>query len=244
MVHVWGGDGNKFAGRRMALYRDDKVTFGKEAVGGIRISHMSDIDRDVTIALTVTRANRRPYTVKPLPPERAEPTECVDLLTVLTEGRAAAQRGSVALTAWWGGLDRDEKAAAKPTLDSELKATATAADLADIDDTSTDFDADTPPDTASEMPASDASPSSDAGEPFPGDLPAGEAETASPTEPEVLIWQRRLIEDVDGLRLEQLDQLLANPSDQEMFAELERDQPQLAMDLKKAITRRRKEMDQ
>ena len=41
-----GRDGNTFASRRMALYRDDKVTFGKDAVGGIRISHMSDIDRD------------------------------------------------------------------------------------------------------------------------------------------------------------------------------------------------------
>jgi len=71
MVHVWGGDGNVYVGRRMTLYRDDKVQFGGLAVGGIRISHMSDIDNAVTMALTATRANRKPFTVKPLPPEAA-----------------------------------------------------------------------------------------------------------------------------------------------------------------------------
>ncbi len=66
MVNVWGCDGNEYVGRSMTLYRDDKVTFGGMAVGGIRISHMSHIDKDVTMALTATRANRKPYTVKPL----------------------------------------------------------------------------------------------------------------------------------------------------------------------------------
>jgi hypothetical protein len=67
LVHVWGGDGNAYVGRRLSLYRDDKVQFGGTAVGGIRISHMSDIDEPVTMALTATRANRKPFTVKPLP---------------------------------------------------------------------------------------------------------------------------------------------------------------------------------
>jgi hypothetical protein len=69
LVQVWGHDGNTFTGRRMTLYRDDKVTFGGAAVGGIRISHVSHIDHDVTMALTATRANRRPFTVKPLSEE-------------------------------------------------------------------------------------------------------------------------------------------------------------------------------
>jgi hypothetical protein len=66
LVHCWGADGNTFAGRRMTLYRDDKVQFGGIQVGGIRISHLSHIERDVTMALTATRAKRNPYTVKPL----------------------------------------------------------------------------------------------------------------------------------------------------------------------------------
>lgn len=70
LVRVWGNDGTTYVGRRMTLYRDDAVQFGGVAVGGIRISHMSDITKDVTMALTVTRANRRPFTVKPLAVER------------------------------------------------------------------------------------------------------------------------------------------------------------------------------
>ena len=66
MVTVWGPDGNAYIGRSMTLYRDEKVMFGGLAVGGIRISHMTDIDAPVTMALTATRANKKPYTVKPL----------------------------------------------------------------------------------------------------------------------------------------------------------------------------------
>lgn len=66
LVHIWGPDANKYVGRRMTLYRDDKVMFGGVAVGGIRISHMSAIDKPVTMALTATRANRKPFTVAPL----------------------------------------------------------------------------------------------------------------------------------------------------------------------------------
>ena len=66
MVIVWGPDGAKYAGRSMTLYRDAAVMFGAVAVGGIRISHMSDIQKPVTLALTVTRASRKPFTVQPL----------------------------------------------------------------------------------------------------------------------------------------------------------------------------------
>lgn len=66
MVAAWGNDGHAYVGRSMTLYRDEKVMFGGIQVGGIRISHMSHIDREMAMALTVTRAKRMPYTVKPL----------------------------------------------------------------------------------------------------------------------------------------------------------------------------------
>jgi hypothetical protein len=82
MVHIWGPDASKYVGRAMTLYRDPKVQFGGMQVGGIRISHMSDIPADklgdgkVQMALTATRAKRAPYTVLPLkdaPPANAAP---------------------------------------------------------------------------------------------------------------------------------------------------------------------------
>jgi hypothetical protein len=66
LVTVWGPDGNQYVGRSLTLYRDEKVQFGGMAVGGIRISHMSNIDREMTMALTASRASKRPFTVKPL----------------------------------------------------------------------------------------------------------------------------------------------------------------------------------
>lgn len=75
LLRIWGNDGAAYAGRRMTLYRDDAVQFGGVAVGGIRISHMSGISSAVTMALTEKRASRKPFTVKPLPEERAPPPE-------------------------------------------------------------------------------------------------------------------------------------------------------------------------
>lgn len=66
LVQIWGKDGNAYVGKSMTLYRDASVQFGGQAVGGIRISHMSHIDKPVTMALTATRAQRKPYTVQPL----------------------------------------------------------------------------------------------------------------------------------------------------------------------------------
>jgi hypothetical protein len=81
MVHIWGADASKYVGRAMTLYRDPKVQFGGMQVGGIRISHMSDIPADklgdgkVQMALTATRAKRAPFTVLPLkdaPPAKGD----------------------------------------------------------------------------------------------------------------------------------------------------------------------------
>ena len=88
MVSVWGPDGSAYVGRSMTLYRDEKVKFGGAEVGGIRISHMSAIDKPVTVALTVTKSVRRPYQVKPLRDEPAPPT--VAVADVLAEIEAAA----------------------------------------------------------------------------------------------------------------------------------------------------------
>jgi len=66
MVHCWGPDANKYVGGRLTLYRDPGVKWGGLAVGGIRISHMSGIERATTIALTETKGSKKPFTVKPL----------------------------------------------------------------------------------------------------------------------------------------------------------------------------------
>ncbi|MFF4026887.1 hypothetical protein ACFYY5_28965 [Nocardia elegans] len=67
LVAAWGAEASAYTGRRMTLYRDPAVRFGGQEVGGIRISHLSHIDKRLTLALTVTRGKRAPFVVEPLP---------------------------------------------------------------------------------------------------------------------------------------------------------------------------------
>jgi hypothetical protein len=62
----WGPDASKYVGRSLTLYRDADVKWGGLAVGGIRISHMSDLDGPKTMMLTATKGSRKPHKVLPL----------------------------------------------------------------------------------------------------------------------------------------------------------------------------------
>lgn len=73
LVAGWGTDGDTWAGRRVTLYRDDTIKFGRDQVGGIRVSHMSGLTKPLTIALTATRGKRVAHTVQPLPDEAPAP---------------------------------------------------------------------------------------------------------------------------------------------------------------------------
>lgn len=66
LVAAWGKEASAYTGRRMMLYRDPEVRFGGSAVGGIRVSALSHIDKPLSISLTVTRGRRAPYVVEPL----------------------------------------------------------------------------------------------------------------------------------------------------------------------------------
>lgn len=66
LVNFWGKDGEAYVGRSMTLYRDPEVTFGKLKVGGIRISHMSDLGEESEMALAVTKGAKRAFRVRPL----------------------------------------------------------------------------------------------------------------------------------------------------------------------------------
>lgn len=72
MVLVWGLTDDNFAdkivGKSVRLYRDPEVKFGDQgAVGGIRISHMSDISAPKTVKLTVSQGKKSNLVFQPLP---------------------------------------------------------------------------------------------------------------------------------------------------------------------------------
>lgn len=66
MVAAWGPNPEAYVGRQMRLYNDPTVRFGKSAVGGIRISHMSHIAEPVSPSLMVSRGKREQFIVQPL----------------------------------------------------------------------------------------------------------------------------------------------------------------------------------
>jgi hypothetical protein len=89
IVNAWGPEAANYAGRRLTLYREPTIKFGKDVVGGIRISHMSHIDGPREVMLQVTRGKRERFVVEPLP---AEPTEA-DVLSSADQDQ---------LRQWWG----------------------------------------------------------------------------------------------------------------------------------------------
>lgn len=66
LVAVWGSDSSAYVGRQLTIFNDPTVRWAGQAVGGVRVSHMSHIEKPVTVALTVTRGKRSPFTVQPL----------------------------------------------------------------------------------------------------------------------------------------------------------------------------------
>lgn len=67
LIALWGDKGKDWMGKRMTLTGDSAVTFGKDRVGGIRVSHVSGIQDPQSLLVTVSKARRSTITVKPLP---------------------------------------------------------------------------------------------------------------------------------------------------------------------------------
>ena len=84
LVAAWGAEASNYVGRRMTLYRDASVKFGGMDVGGIRVSHLSHIDRRMQLALTVTRGKRAPFVVEPLPEPAADVADFASRIAAAT----------------------------------------------------------------------------------------------------------------------------------------------------------------
>lgn len=122
LVAAWGPDASKYAGRSLVLYRDPTVTWGGLAVGGIRVSHMSDIDGKLTLALTATRGNKKPFTVQQLksePARESEPT--FDFPAFESSVTAAIENPDLDLAAWWEEMKPTRMQAGKADRERAIK---------------------------------------------------------------------------------------------------------------------------
>lgn len=141
MIEVWGKDSQQYVGKSMTLFCDSKVMFGGKEVGGIRISHMSHLNEKRTLALTATKANKKPFVVLPLKagdaPAPAQQTQQQAAQTApaamspdtKAAGEKAAGEGVAAYTAWLATLSPDVKETVRPH-HQNFTAAAKAADEA------------------------------------------------------------------------------------------------------------------
>ena len=127
IVRAWGKYTEAYVGRSLTLYRDDKVKFGGMEVGGIRISHMSDIAETLIMPLTVSRASKKMFTVKPLvasdsPKSQPEPTadtskidEAIALCRLTTNPEELEQiaKDAPKLKGWTDSLKEEMRAVCK-----------------------------------------------------------------------------------------------------------------------------------
>jgi len=66
MVALWGAHSEDYLGKSMTLYNDPSVIWAGKEVGGIRVSHMSDIKDEQVLTLLVSKARWTSYVIQPL----------------------------------------------------------------------------------------------------------------------------------------------------------------------------------
>ena len=68
LIAAWGDEAATWVGRRVTLYRDESIRFGADAVGGIRVSHMSNQPDEGPFGAKVqtSRGRRTEIVVRPL----------------------------------------------------------------------------------------------------------------------------------------------------------------------------------
>lgn len=92
LAACWGTDASQWTGRRVELYCDPDVIFGKEKVGGTRISRLSHIDGIQRVPLLVSRGKSQVYVVEPLPdaPQQPAPITPDEVTACTTEDELRA----------------------------------------------------------------------------------------------------------------------------------------------------------
>lgn len=122
LMGVWGRYANEYVGKSMTLYRDDTVTFGGLQVGGIRISHMSGIDKETTVVVMKSKGKKAGMKILPLAAGAAQ-----DEPYTVEEAEAALRRAASMEDlerAWRSRIMAPHRDALKPLLDERKAALA------------------------------------------------------------------------------------------------------------------------
>ena len=120
LAAAWGTDAAQWAGRRMELFTDTEVPFGKTKVGGVRIARMSHLDKPLSLALTASKSKKQTHRIEPLPDNTPSHEVQPDWQALIAE----AGDDVAALRAMWS--DAQARGASEAIL-NDIKTAATTA---------------------------------------------------------------------------------------------------------------------
>lgn len=120
LVMAWGKDGRKWAGNSMTLYCDPAVKFGGVALGGIRISHVTGIDREMRAMLAVTKGKKAEFVLRPIAAQDAavQSTSAIDHGKEITEAQSIDALRAAFAAAWGSTKDKTTRDQFKATYEA------------------------------------------------------------------------------------------------------------------------------
>jgi len=63
LLAAWGKNGNDWIGKQARLYCDPAVVYAGKEVGGIRVSALSDMQKPLSVKLSVTRGKKKEHRI-------------------------------------------------------------------------------------------------------------------------------------------------------------------------------------
>lgn len=121
---IWGKESDAWIGQSLTLFRDPSIKFGPDTPGGVRISHMSGIDKTISVQLLEKRGKRRTYTIVPLVVEKVKQPEkpaaqpepdapAIDKDALFSDARENAALGRKEFGKWFKTKTKPEQDALK-----------------------------------------------------------------------------------------------------------------------------------
>lgn len=166
LLAIWGRNASEYVGRSMTLYRDDSVTFGGLNVGGLRISHMSNLDKETVVVVMKTKGKKAG--IKILPLANVPTTQTEDRAEAWTNAYIGKLQGATTLEEV-AGLENTQAArltdlkGKRPELHERIAAAAEArrGQLTPADDLDAGFDEPTEADRSVDQTIADAKAATD-----------------------------------------------------------------------------------
>jgi len=126
MAYAYTDDPDNWVGKTVVLYRKEDVRFGKDVVGGIRISHMSHIDKPFKAVVTVSRGKREQQDIAVYSAsQQSQPKQAQKVATPqrewATKIKAAVNYGSEAVNEIWAKVPEEFKLEMQGFYDGKLE---------------------------------------------------------------------------------------------------------------------------